>query len=572
MASAAYRSGSELVDQRTGQVHDYTRRGGVVSTEILLADGSSAERNELWNAAEAAEKRKDARTGREWIVALPAELDEAQRQELAIGFGVELASRYGVAVDVAIHLPDREGDNRNHHAHVMTTTRQVHRAAGGGLVIGDKVAIELSDSKRRERGLGPGADEVKAIRQLWERMTNRALEQAGSAARIDARSLKAQGIDREATTHLGPVASDMERRHKASDRGDGNRKVAANNRKREQLSAQVIDLDQERQRRAQAAQAKLSPGADWHPGHPGKADPPAWSPEDRSAARERHSSEPRLTKSAALRARIAAIGTSPSVSAQDSNAVPQTFRERMTASTERMNARFARLGAQAPAEASGSVGIKSDAQLKSDPVKPVSGESALGAIAATQGKPELSAARLELDRLKASLVPPEKLVAADPAVVAAKHAYGEAVANVEQAKRWVKEIPEQEAKWRAENRIKAALHDKGIKKSPELEHCAKALGDVNYTLRNERLLLQNAEATVNNAEYSALWRVRQEMNRSPAMQRIEHLERIVQAEQAKVSPEVEQRAPRPAKTSSRPKPSPARHRSIDRDEPGMDFD
>ncbi|KPY69230.1 MobQ family relaxase [Pseudomonas savastanoi] len=243
VAAAAYRSGTELVDMRTGLVHDYTRRGGVVSTEIMLPDGTSAERNALWNAAESAEKRKDGRTGREWIIALPAELDDGARQELASAFGIELATRYGVAVDLAIHLPDREGDNRNHHAHVMTTTRQVSRDAAGLLVMGEKSTIELSDTKRRGMGLGSGADEVVAIRQLWERMANRALENAGSDARIDSRSLKAQGLDREATTHLGPVASDMERRNKASNRGDGNRQVAANNALREQLSAQILDLN-----------------------------------------------------------------------------------------------------------------------------------------------------------------------------------------------------------------------------------------------------------------------------------------------------------------------------------------
>ena len=74
-----------------------------------------------------------------------------------------------------------------------------------------------------------------AIRRLWEQMANRALENAGSDARIDSHSLKAQGLDREATMHLGPVASDMERRGKASDRGDGNRQVAVNNAMLEQI-------------------------------------------------------------------------------------------------------------------------------------------------------------------------------------------------------------------------------------------------------------------------------------------------------------------------------------------------
>ena len=251
-----------MVDERTGLVHNYTRKEGVVSAEIIAPDGGSADRSTLWNAAELAENRKDSRTAREWIVALPAELDAGQRRELAVSFGAQLASRYGVAVDVAIHEPDREGDNRNHHAHILTTTRRVSRGAAGELVMGDKASIELADKKRRELGLGPAADEVKAIRQLWEQTANRALERAGSGERIDARSLKDQGIDREATTHLGPIASEMERRGRDSDRGDGNRQVAANNEQRRELSAQIIDLNTERERRAKARQVEAMPAAD----------------------------------------------------------------------------------------------------------------------------------------------------------------------------------------------------------------------------------------------------------------------------------------------------------------------
>jgi type II secretory pathway pseudopilin PulG len=256
VAAAAYRAGVELVDARTGLVHDYTRKGGVEHTEILTPDGLGAERNALWNAAESAEKRKDARTAREWIVALPAELDADQRRQLAHDFAQALVERYGVAVDFAIHAPDREGDNRNYHAHILTTTRQVHRGPDGDLVFGDKAHIELSDKVRRERGLGGAADEVKAVRELWEHTANAALERAGLDARIDARSLEAQGIDREATQHLGPVASEMERRGKASDRGDGNREVAANNARRARLSAEIVDLEAERRRQEREAEAQ----------------------------------------------------------------------------------------------------------------------------------------------------------------------------------------------------------------------------------------------------------------------------------------------------------------------------
>ncbi|MBU2785892.1 MobA/MobL family protein [Acidithiobacillus ferriphilus] len=256
VAAAAYRAGVELVDARTGLVHDYTRKGGVELTEILTPDGLGVERNALWNAAELAEKRKDARTAREWIVALPAELDAGQRTDLARDFAQALVARYGVAVDLAIHAPDREGDHRNHHAHLLTTTRQVSRAPDGGLVLGAKAHIELSDKARRERSLGAAADEVKAVRALWENTANAALERAGVEARIDARSLQAQGVDREATQHLGPVASEMERRGKESDRGDGNREVSVNNEERARLSAEIIDLQAERTRRERREAAR----------------------------------------------------------------------------------------------------------------------------------------------------------------------------------------------------------------------------------------------------------------------------------------------------------------------------
>lgn len=210
---------------------------------MILPDGGSADRGVLWNAAEAAEKRKDSRTAREWIVALPAELGDVQRADLARSFGVELGRRHGVAVDVAIHAPDAEGDNRNHHAHILTTTRSVSRGEGGAVVMGEKATIEQSDTKRRAAGLGAAADEVTAIRGLWEQMANAALEVAGRAERIDRRTLAAQGIDREATAHLGPVASDMERRGKVSDRGEGNRQVVANNVERWALVERVVKAD-----------------------------------------------------------------------------------------------------------------------------------------------------------------------------------------------------------------------------------------------------------------------------------------------------------------------------------------
>lgn len=239
MAAAAYRAGVRLRDERTEEVHDFRRRSGVESAELVAPKGlAGVERAALWNAAEAAEKRKDARTAREWVVALPAELSAEDRRALARELAAELVERYGVAVDVAVHRPGREGDERNHHAHLLATTRQVARDADGHLVLGAKASIELGDKDRKAKGLkGRGADEVTAIRELWARLANQALERAGKEQRIDHRSLAAQGIDRPATIHLGPKASEMERRGAATERGDHNRQVA-----------EVISLDQERAR------------------------------------------------------------------------------------------------------------------------------------------------------------------------------------------------------------------------------------------------------------------------------------------------------------------------------------
>lgn len=216
VAAAAYRAGVELVDMRTGQLFDYTRKGGVLSSEIVMpGDTHAPEREALWNAAEGAEKRKDARVAREWRVALPAELSDRQRQELARELGKEIADRYGVAVDVSIHAPDRGGDERNFHAHMLATTRQID-AAGN---LGAKAAVELANKDRAKAGIaGTTQAEIIDIRARWSELANQALERAGYADRIDHRSHAAQGIELTPTKHIGTNAVGMDRRGIESDR------------------------------------------------------------------------------------------------------------------------------------------------------------------------------------------------------------------------------------------------------------------------------------------------------------------------------------------------------------------
>lgn len=239
VAAAAYRSGAELADERTGVVHDYTRKRGIVHTEIIAAAGiTPPDREQLWNAAEAVEKRRDARVAREYLVALPHELDANQRLALARELAGELVERYGVAVDLAVHAPDPGGDQRNHHAHLLATTRRLNHDG-----LGEKASIELSDKKRRDMGLRPGGDEVKLLRQRWESMANAALERADIAARIDCRSLADQGIDRLPQIHRGPMATEQIRRGTAeqSERALLSLEIDATNAQRQHLREQLDD-------------------------------------------------------------------------------------------------------------------------------------------------------------------------------------------------------------------------------------------------------------------------------------------------------------------------------------------
>jgi len=223
VAASAYRAGVKLKDERTGIVHDFTRRSGVESADLLLPEGApDLDRGEIWNQAERAEARKDARTAREWVTALPAELGSEERRALALEFGRALVERYGVAVDVAIHAPGRRGDDRNHHAHLLTTTRKV-----GPEGLSEKADIELSDKARIARGLTPARKEIEAVRALWAGLANEHLERAGRVERVDHRSLAAQGIEREPTKHLGPAATAIERATQAPSRLREDRQAAA---------------------------------------------------------------------------------------------------------------------------------------------------------------------------------------------------------------------------------------------------------------------------------------------------------------------------------------------------------
>jgi len=235
VAAAAYRSGSRLVDERTGNVCDYTHKRGIVHSEILTPENTPdwmTDRAQLWNAVEAVEKRKDAQLSREIQLSLPHELTAQQRLELVRDFTADQFVSRGMIADVAIHAPDPKGDERNHHAHIMLTMRNLTDDGFG--------------KKAREWN---GNDRLNEWREAWAHHQNRELERHGHQTRVDHRSYEAQGIDREPTHHLGPVANDMEKNGKPSRIGDENREITNENKLRAHYYAAEFELEKEIARR-----------------------------------------------------------------------------------------------------------------------------------------------------------------------------------------------------------------------------------------------------------------------------------------------------------------------------------
>lgn len=210
VASAAYRAAVRLKNERDGLVHDFSNRQGVEHAEIVLPAGVDAgwarKRSALWNTAERAEKRSDARVAREFEIALPHELSSDQRLALTRAFAQDLANRYGAAVDFAIHRPGVGGDIRNSHAHLMMTTRQVTETG-----LGDKTLLERENRWLLANHLPPSQLQLKDIRQAWEHLANTHLERAGIDIGIDHRSHLEAGITIEPTEHIGVHATQIDR-------------------------------------------------------------------------------------------------------------------------------------------------------------------------------------------------------------------------------------------------------------------------------------------------------------------------------------------------------------------------
>ena len=183
-----YRSASHIEDHRTGLSFDYRARSGVDHVEILApahAPEWAQDRAALWNAVEAAETRKNSQVAREIRVALPAELDHGQRVELVRDFCQRQFVDQGMVADIALHAPGREGDDRNHHAHILLTTREI--------------AADGFTTKNRDWN---AVEVLEGWREAWAQDANLAMELAGYAERIDHRTLEAQRIEALELAHV----------------------------------------------------------------------------------------------------------------------------------------------------------------------------------------------------------------------------------------------------------------------------------------------------------------------------------------------------------------------------------
>ncbi|ODU30006.1 Ti-type conjugative transfer relaxase TraA [Sphingopyxis sp. SCN 67-31] len=215
VAAAAYRAGERLHDERLDRDHDFRAKSGVEHSEIMLPEGAPerlSDRETLWNEVETGEKRKDAQLAREVEFAIPREMDKAQGIELARDFvQAEFVAR-GMIADLNVHWDMGADGQPKPHAHVMLTMREVGP---------DGFGAKERDWNRTEL--------VEQWRERWADHVNQRLAELDIDARIDHRSLEAQGIDLEPQDKIGPAASRMGERGLESERIEQHREIAQRN-------------------------------------------------------------------------------------------------------------------------------------------------------------------------------------------------------------------------------------------------------------------------------------------------------------------------------------------------------
>ena len=209
VAAAAYRAGERLHDERQNLTHDYRNRGGVEHSELLFPDNApewtkGIGRERLWNEVEHGEKRKDAQTARELRIMIPRELDPETRITLVRDYLIRSFVCKGMVADVCWHNTTASDGREQPHAHVLLTMRPL-AAEGFGLKsrhdwVPDPTGLTHEDGRPvmvvSNKDSWNSPDYFEQCRLDWENIANAALEKAGSAERIDRRSLLERGLSR----------------------------------------------------------------------------------------------------------------------------------------------------------------------------------------------------------------------------------------------------------------------------------------------------------------------------------------------------------------------------------------
>jgi len=254
VAAAAYRSASLFRSEYDGRVFDYTRKTGVLHTEILLPPQAPREyldRSTLWNAVEKIEKAKNSQLAREVEISLPTELTWEQNLSLAREYARRAFVEAGMCADLCFH---DKGDG-NPHCHILLTLRPINEDGTWGLKqkkqyefdeSGNKIydpktrqykcrAVDTTDW--RDRG------KAEVWRESWAALVNEYLKQSGHDARVDHRSYARQGVEKIPQVHMGAAAMQMEKRGIETERGDLNRQIAFSNSEMRQLRARIIKTE-----------------------------------------------------------------------------------------------------------------------------------------------------------------------------------------------------------------------------------------------------------------------------------------------------------------------------------------
>jgi hypothetical protein len=236
VAAAAYRSGECITNDYDGVTHDFSRKRGIVHTEILLPGHSPREfenRSVLWNSVEKIEKQKNSQLAREIEIALPAELTIEQNISLARKFVKEQFVDKGMCADVAVH---DKGDG-NVHTHILLTMRPLNEDGSWG------AKVVKVNGKKTYPVDWDNRDNAELWRRAWAAYCNTALRINGHDSVVDHRSYERQGVEQIPTVHLGVVASRLERRGIETDLGNRNREIDALNSKLRQINARIRKLE-----------------------------------------------------------------------------------------------------------------------------------------------------------------------------------------------------------------------------------------------------------------------------------------------------------------------------------------